>query len=634
MSPQIEPRPTTPRRRGRLPLFFIVFLAVAAAGLWWDLHRPPFYVATARLHLEQVGQHDPVAADAGDRHFLTQCEVLTSRPLLEPIRPALVEMGLSEKDPVAAAQSRLAVAPVSGTHVAALTATGADPDLLARLVAQVVGAYQARVESEAAADASQADETLDRQIAALEERVAAAREGLATFGGRHAIVSLERDESQATARLKGLQTALNNAAEALATAEGRQSAVRGAIKRGEAVVRTEDRRTISVLKQRASELAEQWAELAQRFPPTRLAIEPQAKLLKTKMARLDEEMARETERSQQAAQAEATQEVEATRAAVHRLRQEVAAQEREAQAFSARFQEYQGKAADLERLEGLSHDARERQARLAVGVERPRTKVEILEGATVPARPAGPPYKRDGAIALAAALLAAVVVVALYDFLTRPPPVPAAPPAATPGPWEALPRRRVEMLDISPTAQLPPAWPRELTGAEIATLLDAAAPPVDLLLALLLAGATRSEAATLEAAAVDLDRGTVRVGGEVGRDLRLAPTLLPLLRTRERGDADPFALAGGDGAPPTGAVLADLLICTATDAGLDRPHEVTPEAVRHTLLAHLVRQGLRLAELPRVAGPMAPAALATYGRLAPPGPGLPLEAVELTPPGV
>jgi len=637
MSPQVEPPYSAEphrRRLGRLPLFFTVFVAVAVAGLWWDLHRAPSYRATARLHLEQVGQHDAVAVDEGDRHFLTQCEVLTSRPLLEQVRPALVEMGLPEAAPVAAAQSRLAVKPVSGTHVALLTATGADPDLLARLVDQVVGAYQARVEAEAAANASQEDETLDRQVAALEQRVATARDGLAAFGDRHAIVSLEREESQATARLKGLQTALNNATETLATAEGRQSAVRGAIRRGEVVVRTADQRTIAALKQRASELQERWAELAQRFPPKRLAIESEAKLLKTKMARLDEELARETERSQQAALAEATQQVEAARSAVHRLRQETAVKEKEAQTFSARFQEYQGKAADLERLEGLVHDAREKRARLAVGVERPRTKVEVMEAATVPARPVGPPYKRDGAVVLAAALLAAIAVVTLYDFLTRPPPEPAAPPATTPSPWPALGLRRVEALDVSPTAQLPPAWPRELTGAEIATLLDAAAPPVDLLLALLLAGVTPEEATTLRLAAVDLHLGTVRIGGESGRGLRLAPSLVPLLRTVERGGEDTFAVAGADDAEPTVALLTDLLTCTATDTGLDRPHEVTPEAVRHTLLAHLVHQGLRLAELGRVAGPMEPALLAAYGRLAPPGPGLPLEAVDLTPPGV
>jgi len=630
MSPRTPP--ATRSRRTRLVLFGAVFLAVTVAGLFWDLRRPPVYRAGARLHIEQVDATAPTP-DAEGRAFLTQCEVLTSRPLLEQVSPALIALGLPKADPVAAAQARLAVEPVANTHVAMVTATGTDPDLLSRLVQVVVSAYQVRLAEQETATATATDAELVRQTEALEGRVTAAREELAAFGGRNAIVSVEREESEATSHLKGLQTALNNATEALATAEGRQSAVRGAIRRGEPVISTADQRTIAVLKQRQSELKERWAELAQRFPAKRLAIEPEAILLKTKLARLDDELAREGERSQQAALADATQQVEAARSGVARLRQEVATQEREAQAFSARFQEYQAKAADLERLESLLHDAREKSARLAAGVEHPHTTVEILEGATRPTRPVAPPYWRDGAICLGVALGVALAAVWLFDFLTRPAPLPAAPAMAAPSRWPRLARTPPAELDAQPVLELPPAWPRELSGAEIATLLDAAAPPVDLLLALLFAGATAEEAANLGVAALDLHHGRARVGGASGRDLRLAPTLLALLRTVER-EAEGFALAGADGAPPTPTTLNDLLACTATDAGLERPHEVTTSVVRHTLLAHLVRQGLRLAELPRVAGPMAPATLAAYGRLSPPGPGLPLEAVDLTPPGV
>ncbi len=635
MSPRVSP--SEPRRsRARLILFLAVFLAVTAAGLTWDLRRPPRYRAVARLRIEQVDPPATTSPDAEERHFLTQCEVLTSRPLLESLRNALVEMGFPANDPVGAAQSHLAVVPVAGTHVAELTATGTDPDRLARLVRQVVSAYELRLTEEEAARATATDAEIDAQTAALEARVAAARKELAAFGGRHAITSMEREESQATSRLAGLQKALNNASEELAAAEGRKSAVRGAIERGEPVVRTEDRRTIAAIKQRLSALAERWAELEQRYPPKRLAIEPEAKLLQTKLKRLRQELARETERSQTAALAEATQEVEAARATVARLKREVARQQREAQRFSARFHEYQEKAADLERLEGLLHDARERRARLAVGVERPHTTMELLEAATVPERPFAPPYRRDGAMVLVAALLAALASVWLRDFLTRPPPpVPAA--TATPSPWPALARGGATALEAETVRQLPPgqpAWPRELTGAEVATLLDAAAPPVDLLLALLLAGVTEQEVVELPLEAMDLKSGTVRIGGEGARELHLAPTLLPLLRTVERGPAELNVLGGdtGEAVPPD--LLTDLLTCTATDAGLERPHEVTPAAIRHTLLAHLVRQGLRLSELPRIAGPMEPAQLAAYGHLSPPGPGRPLEAVDLTPPGV
>ncbi|RMF79067.1 MAG: hypothetical protein D6739_11280, partial [Nitrospirae bacterium] len=410
-----------PPRRGRrrVVLFLAVFATVAAAGLVWDYRRPPLYEAAARLLVEQEGEAEPPSPEAQQQHLLTQCQLLTSRSLLERIRPALVDLGLAHGDPVAAAQSRLAAAPVADTHVVRLTARGRDPYLLARLLGAVVEAYQERVAEEAKAAAAETESDLAGQVAALEARVAKARAELAAFGGRHAIVSLEREESQAASRLKGLQEALNKATEALATAEGRKAAVEGAIARGEPVVRTEDRRAIAALKKRAAELEERWAELEQRYPPKRLAIEPQARLLKRKLEAIRGELQRELRESQQAALADATQEVEAARASVARLRREVAEQERKTRAFSARFQEYQAKAADLERLETLLHDAREAQARLATGVERPHTRVELLEAAVPPTRPVAPPYRRDAALALAAALGVAVAGVWLRDFLTR-----------------------------------------------------------------------------------------------------------------------------------------------------------------------------------------------------------------------
>ena len=50
-----------------------------------------------------------------------------------------------------------------------------------------------------------------------------------------------------------------------------------------------------------------------------------------------------------------------------------------------------------------------------------------------------------------------------------------------------------------------------------------------------------------------------------------------------------------------------------------RPAEVTPEALRHTCLAHLARQGLRMAELARLAGHLGSEQAALYSAYAPEG---------------
>ena len=48
--------------------------------------------------------------------------------------------------------------------------------------------------------------------------------------------------------------------------------------------------------------------------------------------------------------------------------------------------------------------------------------------------------------------------------------------------------------------------------------------------------------------------------------------------------------------------LSALITYSANDAGIAKPNEVTPDALRHTYLAFLVRQGLKLSEIRRVAG--------------------------------
>jgi hypothetical protein len=57
------------------------------------------------------------------------------------------------------------------------------------------------------------------------------------------------------------------------------------------------------------------------------------------------------------------------------------------------------------------------------------------------------------------------------------------------------------------------------------------------------------------------------------------------------------------------------------------PAEVTPQALRHTYIAYLVRQGVRLSDLERITGYMPPTALAAYATLSPPGSGMSLDSV-------
>ena len=78
----------------------------------------------------------------------------------------------------------------------------------------------------------------------------------------------------------------------------------------------------------------------------------------------------------------------------------------------------------------------------------------------------------------------------------------------------------------------------------------------------------------------------------------------------------------------TAEALASRLLVAAHDAGIEQAHELGPQALRHTFLAFLVRQGARFADITRVVGALDAELLSAYSQLAPPGARLEANAVR------
>jgi hypothetical protein len=82
------------------------------------------------------------------------------------------------------------------------------------------------------------------------------------------------------------------------------------------------------------------------------------------------------------------------------------------------------------------------------------------------------------------------------------------------------------------------------------------------------------------------------------------------------------------------ADIESAVSTSAFDANLDEAQQVTPETLRHTYIAFLVRQGLRFSELGKVVGRMPSEALNVLSALAPSGERVGLGAVERTLPAL
>ena len=63
-------------------------------------------------------------------------------------------------------------------------------------------------------------------------------------------------------------------------------------------------------------------------------------------------------------------------------------------------------------------------------------------------------------------------------------------------------------------------------------------------------------------------------------------------------------------------------------AGFDRPQEITSATLRHAYLAFLLRQGIRAADIGRIAGYVPQDELIAYMQLAAPRAPLPLEQID------
>ncbi|MDP3334760.1 MAG: hypothetical protein Q8S55_22660 [Methylococcaceae bacterium] len=153
---------------------------------------------------------------------------------------------------------------------------------------------------------------------------------------------------------------------------------------------------------------------------------------------------------------------------------------------------------------------------------------------------------------------------------------------------------------------------RELSSHQLRILLNASNLKGKQLIGLLLSGLTFDEAATLKADQIDLENALITVGDSSPRTLGIGNALKTLL---EQSGGHP----AWDGDNPL--LIDDLnavLICAAVDSGLPNPDEITAEAIRHSYIAYLVRQGLRLADLEQITGYLEPTVISSYSTYSPP----------------
>ena len=421
--------------------------------------------------------------------LLAQAQVITSRPILEEVHRRLNKEwsanAFAESDPVVAMQNAVGATLIPGTDVVELAAIGGSPQLITRIVNTLIEAYHEQSLTAHDSASQEASINLRDEIERLNQTIVNKRTQLTAFREQSGVVSSERAENEALARMKGLSESLTKANEETAKAEAKLRTLRDSAISGRSPVLAKDNPTLAAIEQRISATREQLRDMERSYTPEFMAMDPNAKALRARLNELENQLASTRVASQQAALCAAEEEAASARATADRLRAQIDHQRREAQVFSGNFQEAKALEEDLVRIEGARRNATERLSRLEATQNTRMPSIKLIEPAAVPQSAWRPDYVRDALINLGAFLPARTA-----GDLVRRTVRPATGAACLhhvvmPQPWfgPALPANTPALLGGGavdagqhPVPQLTAqqALPRELTQEEVGALLAAA----------------------------------------------------------------------------------------------------------------------------------------------------------------
>jgi len=623
----------------RLVIFAAVFLFCLLLSLSVIFLQPAIYQSYATLLTVAKTAIDQTSQEADIQHVAIQKQVLLGPELLTETADRLKkgdDTGTDISLTPSAIRDMLDVRPIADTNLIEMVAEGDNPALLPLLINTWIDVYLDARTKEMAQSKGSTIEMVQDELSTLIKKIELKRFELEQFRQHNAIISAERQDNEAPARLKGLTDSLNKASEEEVKAKARLDAIRKSIERGQTVVPSEDTRTLGALEKRAQELREQLEELDRQYTREYMALSPDLKVIPEKLESLENEIHHIRHKGQSIIVSEAEQEYAAARQATRSIQEQLDQHRKKAAEFTARFTEHEALKSDLEELEQLYRDTQARLAQVEAQHTGKYPYVDIIERAFLPHNPIKPDYLWNAMIATIASLLLGLAAIWIFEFLMHKEQekvaihlsgihlhnqdnlgLPHDPLNILPSEPVNLPQKSVQILEHIRIS--------ELTSQQITALFQSADLKEKQLLIFLLSGLTLSEIIALQHDEIDLENNSLTIGNTntSARTIPLHPVLAELYSKHGYCLTDPAGnrLSQED--------LEALLSCMQIDAGLSAIQPISAWILRNTYILYLVKQGIRLSDLEAITGYISPTELSDYGIYAPPGIKQPIESINL-----
>ncbi len=631
LQPDLTQRPWF--RSYRFVIFSIVFLVSAAISLTYNYSRPAIYRSSATLLTSAMTAIDRESTTADVQHVAIQKQILLGHELVAETLARLKASTTSDamlKLTPADIQNFLNVEPVAETNLVEIRAEGTDPEFLPLLVNTWIDVYQDARSEDIKKLTGNTTRLIEDELNGLAEKMNAKRAELEDFRKINDISSSGRDENEPLARLNGLNDSLNKASEDEIKAKANLDAIKSAIARDQAVVPDQERGSLQDLEKRLQDLREQLTDFDKKFTREYMAKQLKYNPIPEQIKKLEAEIKNKRDYGKNVVITEAENNYVAAQQTVKEVRVQLDEQKKQASAFSTKFAEHDALKTDMEGLEQLYRETQERLVKIQTSQKEKYPQVTVISRAYLSMYPVRPDYTRDAFIALVSSLLLGLFTVWIFEYLTRKQEQPSGITLSgihlyNPTITDRLNYQKTAARTIEQRQNNALASPlhRELSAQQLKVLLDASNLKGKQVISLLLSGLTLDEAATLKADQIDPETATITIAGSAPRTLNFNGALKLL-----------FAQSGGQPVwdtdkPVSSDDLAAVLLCAAVDSGLPNPGEITAEAIRHSYIAYLVRQGLRLSDLEQITGYMEPAVISSYSSYSPPQQGLNIEDVDL-----
>ncbi len=627
-------------RSYRFGIFIATFLIVAIGGLTYCFGRSPVYRSTTILLTVTPDQVGGVAQQADLQHVLIQKNLLSGHNILRATLEKMLASGFTaESLPQDSTffQDMISVSPLSETNLVEVAAEGPDPLMLPELLNNLMVAYSELRINAINEAISNTNESLLQQQLTLEELISTKRDELAEFRADNDILTLGDNENAVSTRLRGITEALNKAIEAKVNAQASLEAAQAAIARGDPVVPPSDERAFADLQKRQRELREKLTELDSKYTREYMALQPSMKAIPDQLAAVEAQIRHKLSVGKDLVIADAQRQYDMAARAEKTQQKALEDYKQTAVDFTTSFSTHEAKKEELLQLEEQFRDAKEQLTKLEIRQQQNFPQFKIIEPAFEPTQHIRPHYWRDAGIVVLVAFGLGLLAIWMYEFFRRSK-REAPKPDYWPGgfvtitdprlssPTTMMLNRASETLQSLPE---PAPLPQEKTEEEIVMLLTSADPAGRQLITLLLSGVSISEVNYLTASNYDPVLGTLAIQSQPPRVLSL-----PANTQNALNESNGLPRFLDLGAETTREHLEAIITCAAVDAGLPEPLSFNATSLEDTYISYLVRQGIRLSDLPEIIGEISMTRLSSFSQLSPPRSGLPLDQVDVVYPAL